>query len=786
MIRNFFTIAWRNLWKNKGFSLTNITGLAIGMTCTLLIFLWVYSERSWDKDQANYDHIYHVYANRDFNGSITTGPDMMFPLPKAAKANFPEVTAATLVSFEDTRLFSVGDKKINKSVLTVSPDFFDVFTYQTVHGNAAEAVKDPNAVILTEKTANALFNSTDIIGKEIEVNNNRMAIVKAVLKDVPRNSTLQFEALLPINPSSPEIQRSESDWVNCGNRVFFKTLPSANIAALQTKVLNLVKEKSEGENPTTRGSIILHPMNKWRLYGEFSDGVNVGGRIEYVNLFSWIAVIILLIACVNFMNLSTSRSEKRAKEVGIRKTLGSMRKQLLGQFVSESILLSIIAFFIATIAVLTILPAFSLLLDQEIAIPYRNVNTWLLVIAVVFLTGIIAGSYPAFYLSGFNPVKVLKGTFLPGKQGMIPRKILVTGQFIVSVLLLSATLIIYKQLQHVKNRNSGYNKNNLVMINSSADADRSFAALKNDLLQTGKIEAVNRTSGPVTNVFMQTSGIRWQGAPVKNNLVIGFMFAHDDFAKTMQVNISEGRDFRAGDSNTVLFNKAAIKTMGLTNPVGRIINWAGRDRRIVGVIEDMIMTSPYEPASPLMICYESNWSGRINVRLAKNADVKTALAGMETIYKKYSVEYPFEYRFVDEEYGKKFNNEQLIGRLSLIFAGLAIFICCLGLFGLVASTMERRKKEIGIRKVLGASVQGLLVLMSKDFLVLIAVAFAVAIPAAWWGMSKWLQNFDYRIQIGAGLFVMVGLILLVVTITTVGLNALKAAMNKPVKSLRSE
>lgn len=786
MIKNFFNVAWRNLWKNKGFSLTNITGLAIGMTCTMLIFLWVHSERSWDKDQKGYEHIYHVYANRDFNGNITTGPDMMQPLAAAAKSNFPEIESATYASFEDTRLFTVGDKRLNRNIIHISPDFFDVFSYETIQGNPAQAAKDPDALILTETTANTLFGSTDIIGKEVEVNNNRIAFVKAVIKDVPRNSTIQFEALVPINPSSPQVIKGASDWVNCGNRVFFKLAPGADVAALQTKVLNLVKEKAEGENPTTRGSLILHPMKKWRLYGEFRDGVNVGGRIEYVNLFSWIAVIILMIACVNFMNLSTSRSEKRAKEVGIRKTLGSMRGQLLAQFVAESLLLSVAAFLVAAVAVFTILPAFSMLLKQDILIPYSNINTWLMTIGIVILTGLIAGSYPAFYLSGFNPVKVLKGSFLPGKQGLLPRKILVTGQFIVSVLLLSATIIIYQQLQHVKNRNAGYNKNNLLMINSSADTDKNFAALKNDLLQSGKIESVNRTSSPVTNVFMSTSGIRWDGAPEKNNLVIGFLFAHDDFAKTMQVHVAEGRDFRSGDSNTVMFNKAAIKTMGLTNPVGRTIRWAGKERRIVGVIDDMIMTSPYEPASPLMVCYEPNWSGRINVRVQQNADMKLALAGIESVFKKYSIEYPFEYRFVDEDYGQKFSNEQLIGRLSLIFAGLAIFICCLGLFGLVASTMERRKKEIGIRKVLGASVQGLLLLMSKDFLLLIAIAFAIAIPAAWWFMSRWLQNFDYRINIGAGLFVLVGLILLTVTLLTVGLNALKAAMNKPVKSLRSE
>lgn len=786
MIKNFFLVAWRNLWRNKGFSLTNIAGLSIGMTCTLLIFLWVYNERSWDRSQKHYDRIYHIYANRDFNGTINTGPDMMYPLAKALKESYPEVEQSAIASFEDTRLLSVGDKRVNRNVITVSPDFFEVFSYDAIAGNPSAAAKDPDALIVTESTAKILFGTTNVLNKEVEVKNSRMAVIKAVLKDLPANSTVQFEALLPFNPSAPNIQRAENDWVNCGNRVFIKTTADANIPALQTKIMDLIRQRSEGDNPTTKGSVILHPMKKWRLFGEFRDGINVGGRIEYVNLFSWIAVIILLIACVNFMNLSTSRSEKRAKEVGIRKTLGSERKQLLAQFITESIFLSVIAFVISALAVWFILPSFESLLNQKIEIPYNNLYTWLCALAVVLVTGIIAGSYPAVYLSGFNPVKVLKGSFMPGRKGLLPRKILVTGQFIVSVVLLSATLIIFKQLQYVKNRNAGYNKNNLVMVNSSPDADRSYDALKNDLLQSGMVKAVNRTSNPITNIFMSTSGIDWDGAPKSNNLVIGFLFAHDDFAKTLQVKINEGRDFRRGDTNTVLFNQAAIKTMGIENPVGKTIRWAGRERKIIGIIDDMIMTSPYAPADPLMVCYENNWSSRMNLRLAEKTDTRKALARIEEIFKKYSIEYPFEYRFVDEEYGQKFNNEQLIGRLSLIFAGLAIFICCLGLFGLVSSAMERRKKEIGIRKVLGASVRGLLLLMSKDFLVLVAIAFGIAIPAAWWAMNNWLQNFNYRIDIGIGMFVIVGLILLAVTFITVALNAAKAAMNKPVKSLRSE
>ena len=775
----------RRLVKHKAFSLINILGLSIGMASTMLILLWIYNERTWDHTHTNYSSIYQVMNNRNFNGEISTGTDMMFPLEKASRENFGEVEAATNVSFGETTLFTVGDKKLNRNTVTVTPDFFKVFTYETLHGNTATALSDPDGVILTESTARALFGQTEVLGKEVEVNNHRTAMVRAVIRDVPRNSTLQFEGIIPVNPSSPEIKQAENEWVNCNQQLFFKMAPGAEVAGLEKKVIELIRKRTGSENPTTRGSILLHPMKKWRLYSDFEEGKNTGGRIEYVNLFSTIAVIILIIACVNFMNLSTAKSEKRAREVGIRKTLGSDRKQLLLQFLAESMLIALFAFLVALLIVGLTVPSFERILNEELVIPYQHPGFWLLSLSVIFITGLLAGSYPAFYLSGFNPVKVLKGTFLSGKKGMIPRKVLVTFQFIVSIVLISATLIIYRQLQYVKDRDLGYNQEKLIMVNSSADSDKSFSALRNDLLQSGMVASVNRTSGPMTNILMYTSGINWVGSG-NRELIIGFSFAAEDFAKTMQAKVFAGRDFAQGDSNRVIFNREAIRLMGLKDPVGKEITWAGRSREIVGVIDNLVMTSPYEPATPLMLAYEDKWSGRINIRLSDHADVSEAIDAVGKIYKKYSAEYPFEYRFVDEDYQQKFNTEKLISQLSVILASIAIFICCLGLFGLVATSIERRTKEIGIRKVLGASVQGLLFLISREFLVLVLIAFAIAIPAAWWGMNKWLQNFSYRIDISIWLFFLVGFALLFIVALTICLNASRAALNSPVRSLRTE
>lgn len=785
MLKNYFKIAWRNLNANKAFSLINIAGLAIGMACTMLILLWVYNERCWDETNKNYSTIYHAMCNRNFNGEITTGPDMMFPLAKAAKAKLPEVQHAAVVSFGENTLFTTGDKKLRKKTITTTDDFFNIFSYDFIAGSPL-AIKNPDALILTESTAKALFGNSNVIDQPLKINNGRTAYVKAVIKDVSRNNTVQFDAVIPFNLSSPQIKEQENEWVNCNNRVFVKTQSSVNIAGLEKKMHDLIKENSPSHNPTTRGSVILHPMNKWRLYEEFKEGKNTGGRIQYVNLFTIIAFIILLIACVNFMNLSTARAGKRAREIGIRKTLGSERKQLFGQFMSESMLLSLLAFILALAILGITIPAFSTLLNEDIVVPFSNPMLWFYLLAMVLVTGFLSGSYPAFYLSAFNPVKVLKGTFKTGKNAIMPRKILVTGQFIVSILLISATIIIYQQIQHVKSRNLGYNPENLLLVTASGDANRNFVAIKNDLLQTGLVDAVSRTSSPITDIFGFTSGVSWTGAPPQNNLVIGFFFADEDFAKTVDAKIIEGRDFRSGDSNSVIFNKEAIRLMGIASPLGKEIAWAGNKKRIVGVIDNLVMSSPYEAASPIMINYEDKWAGNINVRLANKADVGKAIPVVENIYKKYSAAYPFEYSFADDDFNLKFNSEQLISTLSVIFASLAIFICCLGLFGLVSFTIEKRNREIGIRKVLGASVQQLLLLMSKEFLVLVGIAFLIAMPAAWWAMNEWLKNFNYRIYVNGGVFVAVGLVTLVIALVTVGLNATGAALKKPVTTLKTE
>jgi ABC-type antimicrobial peptide transport system permease subunit len=755
------------------------------MAATLLIFLWVYSERSWNKEHTNYHRISHVHVNRNFNGEINTGSDMMFPLAEAAMMAIPEVEKASVTGFPASTMLTVGEKKINRQGITTSPEFLNIFSFEFLQGQA-DGLKDPDGIILTESTANSLFNRINVVGEAVKINNDRTAYVKAVIKDPASTSTVQFDVLQSFNTSSQWVKNSQTDWVNCGNRIFFLLREGADKASVEAKTLALIRAKTGSENPTTRGQIILHPMSKWRLYEEFKDGINTGGRIQYVRLFTWIAIIILLIACVNFMNLSTARSEKRAREVGIRKTLGSMRRQLVFQFIAESILLALFAFLISLLVVWITLPSFSRILNQPIQLPFKEPIWWLIGMGIILITGVIAGSYPALFLSGFKPVKVLKGTFLTGKSGLTPRKILVTAQFSISILLISATLLIYQQIKHVQQRDLGYHQENLLMVNSSAQLDRQLKAVKNELYATGMVESVNRTSNQITDLFGYTSGIRYSGAPQADNLVIGFMFTDEDFAKTLESKILDGRDFLASDTQQILLNKAAVQVLGMKDPVGKVVTWAGRERTVVGVVENMVINSPYAAPEPMMLVQGAAWAGRINIRFKEGIDIKKAVSAVEQIYRKFSPDYLFEYRFIDDFFNEKFNNEKLVGQLSIVFSGMAIFVCCLGLFGLVSFAIERRKKEIGIRKVLGASVKQLLVLLSQEFVLLIAFAFLIAIPLTWWMMHGWLANYAYRITINPLIFLLVAAAVALIAFITISLNASRAALKNPATSLRSE
>jgi ABC-type antimicrobial peptide transport system permease subunit len=732
-------------------------------------------------------------VTRNFNNTVTTDNWMVLPLGSSIEREVPEVKRVVVTTYRQSGILAYGNTNLKKNGYTVTGHFFEMFSCKFVKGNAATAIAEPNSIALTESAAKALFGNVDVIGKVVRISDfesnagfENNAKVTAILADLPHNSTLQFDYIRPFYYSSDLVKQYIDNWKASSWNVFVETLPGTDVQLVNKKIDDLKKRHDTDDKKIS--TYFTFPMSKWRLYSDFKDGKNVGGLIEYVRMFTVVALIVLLIACVNFMNLTTARSEKRAKEVGVRKTLGSDKKRLILQFFSESMILTFIAFAFTIIAVYLLLPSFNALVEKHLTLDLSQPMFWLGASIIVVFTGVVAGSYPALYLSSFNPAEVLKGTFVAGKKAVLPRQILVIGQFVVSILLISATIIVYQQIQHIKSRDIGYNPDNLIMIPGSPDTQKNFEVIKRELLQTGKIKAVTRTSYPITEIWSKSPAPDWQGKPGSINILFANLYADNNFIKTMGVKILEGKNFSGApsDSSAMLLNKAAAEVMGLKNPVGMQIRFEGKAYQVAGITNNLIMESPFKPVDPMMVFVDPNKAPYIHIRINSPAQLKKVLGSVETIFKKHNPSIPFEYQFADQEFGEKFLTEELISKIANIFAGLAIFICCIGLAGLASFTIEKRIREIGIRKVLGASVQQLLMLISQEFLKLVWIAFIIAVPLTWWLMYHWLQNYTFRINISIWMFGAVGMVVLLLTLLVVCLNTMKAALANPVRSLRTD
>ncbi|WP_192348985.1 ABC transporter permease [Algoriphagus sp. Y33] len=786
MLKNYFKIAFRNLTRNKLFSLTNIVGLSLGCTCTIFILLWVYDELTYDKFHENYGEIYQVMAHRDYNNQIFTDKNMVFPLASSLEQELPEVEKAVMTSYAESHILGYEDIKQRKNGMTVSENFFDMFSWEFLQGTAQSALPDPSSIILTESAAKALFGDVNPLHQTLKIDNNKEVTVTAVLKDLPGNSTFQFDYVHLFNYSDESLQQALTNWRNSSWNVFLQIQPGTNAEKLSHKITD-IKIKN---NPPDKeiSEYFAFPMSKWRLYGEFKDGVNTGGMISYVRLFSIVAVIILLIACVNFMNLSTARSERRAKEVGIRKTLGSGKKQLMLQFFFESMILTLLAFMVSVLTVYLLMPWFNQLSGKTLSLDLSSQVFWILSLAVVTFTGLIAGSYPAIYLSSFNPIKILKGTFLAGNKAVMPRNILVVGQFVISILLISCTLIVYQQIQHIKNRDIGYNPDNLIMISSSDDIQKNFSGIKDELLKTGMVQATTRTFSPITSIWWRSPSPDWEGKPTDINLLMAGMYADVDFSETMGVKMLQGTDFTGmpSDSSSLILNLAAVEAMGLDEPIGMQMRYGESTYNVIGVTDNIVMDSPFNPVDPMMVFFDPATTYSISIRLKEETPVQAGLQTVEEIFRKYNPAVPFEYRFVDQEFELKFLSEDMVSKIITVFSGIAIFICCIGLAGLASFTIEKRTREIGVRKVLGATVSQVLLLVSKDFLKLVLIAFIIAVPFAYWQMNNWLDSYTYHISISIWLFVVVGIAVMLLSLIVVSLNSLRAAITNPVDSLRSD
>ena len=793
MLRNYFKIAFRNLWRNKTFSAINIFGLALGMTVAMLIGLWMHDELAYDKYHANYDRLGQVwtvwYEGNEPDGA---GNSIAIPLGNELRTKYAvDFKRTALASWNYGHILTVGDKKISQTGIWVQPDLPEMLTLEMLSGRR-DALKDPSAILLTESLAKALFGDADPMNKLVKLDNKTGLRVAGVYEDLPRNTLFHdSEFFMSWDKYATEgwVKNSQARWDNHSFQLFVQLNDHADFGKVSEKIKGVPMQHLKA-SVDGRESIQVHPMSRWHLYSDFKNGVSVGGRIQFVWLFGIIGVFVLLLACINFMNLSTARSEKRAKEVGIRKAVGSVKNQLVVQFLSESLLMALLAFVLAFLLVQINLPWFNQLADKHMAVQWGNPVLWLAVLGFTVFTGLLSGSYPAFYLSSFDPVKVLKGTFRAGRFASLPRKVLVVMQFTVSITLIIGTVIVFRQIQHAKKRPVGYDRQGLISINmTTPDLYGKYAPLRQELLKTGAVADMAQASSPTTDVFSNQIGFDWKGKDPNSIPSFGTIAVSHDFGKTVGWQIKDGRDFSrdfSTDTSALILNEAAVKLTKLKNPVGETIKWNNKNLRVIGVIKDLVMESPFEPIKPTVFLISYTWANVITVRLKPGVPVREALAKVEPVFRQFNPGSPFEYNFVDAEYADKFSSETRVGTLSSVFAGLAIFISCLGLFGLASFVAEQRTKEIGIRKVLGASVFNLWKLLSKDFIWLVAISFFIAAPLAWYFMDGWLKDYDYRSDMAWWVFAASGLGALAITLLTVSFQAIKAALANPVKSLRSE
>lgn len=788
MFRNYFKIAWRNMLNNKVYSAINILGLATGMAVTLIIALWVNKQYSYNRFLPGYKNAYQVKLNHSTEGSTLTTASANLPLADALRKDIPEIKYVAVTDVSDQHSLLAGNTKLYQQGMRVGADFLKILPYPLLKGNAATVFNDPYSIILTESTAKALFGKEDPIDKIVRYDNQHDLKVTGILKDVPDNSSLQFMYLMPFSYrelTEDWLKEAHTHWGYNSFRIFVALKPHTTYTQVEPKIRNLIKNSSD----RYPAEVMMQPAADWQLYTRFENGKAVGGFVEYVRLFSIIGILVLIIACINFTNLSTARSEKRAREVGVRKAIGSQRSDLVLQFLSESLLISIIAFLISLLMAQLALPYFNQLTKSSLHVPYKSLEWWVIMVGFVAFTCLLAGSRPAFYLSSFKPVKVLKGTLQIGRQATWPRITLVIIQFSCSIALIISTIIVYQQLQYVKNRPIGYDSSKLLMTDMSSDLNQHYTALKNELLQTGYIQSVAYSSSPVTSVYSHNVINGWPGKTTTDVMNTGAIAVSDNYFKTLGMTLLSGRDFSANfkaDSGTVIINEAAAKKMQLKEPLGQEISWNGGGKvRIIGVVKDALMESPFTAVAPLLVTH-GNEGRSIVYRINAGVNMHDVLAKLAPIFNKYNPAYPYIYRFADEEYANKFELEVLVGKLAGIFAALAILISCLGLYGLAAYMAEQRTKEIGIRKVLGASVSQLWLLLSKDFIVLVLISCMIASPLALYFLQDWLQKYQYRITIGVPVFIVSAIMAIVITIITISVHTIRAAIGNPVTALHNE
>ncbi len=790
MFGNYIKTAWRHLVNGKIYSFILISGLAIGMSVALLIGLWVRYMYSYNRFLPRYEQAYQVKLNFSYNGNILTQSGAPLPLADALRKNIPGIRYVAESGWTTPRGVSVGEKKLYLNAGIMGSDFFRIFPFPFITGDSATALQDPYSIVLTESAAKSLFGTGEALNKLVRIENAHDLKVTGILKDLPGNSSFQFDCIIPFSYTEQTdngVKQSREQWTNNSFPIYVALQPNASYEQVVRQISNLAQGHEQGQ--PAKIEVMLHPFEKWRLYGTFEGGKATGGFIEYVRIFGIIGILVLLIACINFINLSTARSEKRAREVGVRKVIGSERKDLVFQFLAESLVISFIAFLVSLLIAQLALPGFNELTQSKMHIPFSSPLFWCVMAGYVLLTGLLAGIRPALYFSSFEPISILKGTFKTGRTASWPRKVLVVMQFSCSIALIIGTLIIYNQVQYARNRPAGYNKDGLLAVDMSSDLSRNYQPFKNELLQSGLAGSVTKSSTSLDGFAASFAISDWPGRKKDESLEMVATAVSEDYFKTVGMRIKEGREF-LGESDTMnlILNESAVKRLHLKDPVNKLISceYTSVPMRVIGIVGDAVMGSPFQAAIPTLFIFNSRWAGSVLLRLADRGDLQDDLAKLKQVCEKYNPSYPLVYHFVDEQYAHKFDAETQVGKLIALFATLAILISCLGLFGLAAYMAEQRTKEIGIRKVLGASTRKVVVMLGREFIVLMLLSCVIAAPVAYYFLQQWLHGYYYRIAIGPGVFLLATALAVTVTVVTVGYQSVRAALANPVNSLRSE
>lgn len=790
MYRHNFKLGWRHLIKNKGYSLINIGGLTLGMAVAMLLALWIQDETSFDHFHERGDQVYTVKRHVFSESEIHTSDRVTFNIAESLEKNYPEVEATAITTYPRSLVVSTPDASFRESGIYATPSFFDIFSWELLQGDRKQMLAQPDGILLSVSLAKKYFGAeavsqNQVIGKSIEHQTEGLPplTVRGIFEDVPRSSSLQFDFVLPM-----KAYESQNDWLynwnNSGIRIYVQAQTGTDAAALSQKIVNVQNDHIE----EFRSDLFLQAFNDHYLYSSFKDGKQAGGRILYVRIFLIVAIFLILIASINFMNLSTARALQRIKEIGVRKAIGAERRLLIAQFMSESFILIAIAFLLALALVLLSLPLFNGLANKEIAFQDFGSNTLLLFTGIGLLTTLLASTYPALYLSSFDAIKIIRGTFQQNVNSARLRKGLVVFQFSMSILLIVGAITIQKQISYIQNKNLGLDRENVLYFRLEGSLQEQFNNIKEALVQSPGIATVSASSSSPLSIGSNTHSVRWSGKDPESQISMNILSVNFDFLELMKMEVVEGRDFNLDfgtDSVNYIINETARKTMGFEDPIGEQLSFWNNTGSIVGVVKNFHMSSLYSEINPTIIQLRPRNANWLFVK-TEPGQTAAAISSLEATYQRFNPNYPFEYRFLDESFDNTYRSEQTIGTLSFYFTGFAMFIACLGLIGLAVYTGQRRMKEISVRKVLGAPLQHLVYILSKDFLLMVLMAFLVASPIAYFLMKDWLNNFAYHVNLGFGIFIIAGLLTLFIALLTVGFYVVKIANKNPVQALKSE